>query len=239
MSLILDALRKLERDRDRPDPGVVVVGAVPWQGVGQARRRPLATRLALLAVAVLALGGAVLAGLWLARRPAAGSAAAIPGVARSEAGPRAAASTLAQTRIEARAAAPAPAEPAAAAAASAEQAAAAPVAGQGRSDPPALAASGQAQGSARLGPAPAPRQLAVPTPAAKLAEPAAGAAGPAASARQPLQLMAISERDGQPVAIISDHLVREGDSFEGVKVVRIGATEVEVDDHGQRRVLRF
>jgi hypothetical protein len=51
--------------------------------------------------------------------------------------------------------------------------------------------------------------------------------------------MAISERDGQPVAIISDRLVREGDSFDGVKVLRIGTTEVEVDDRGQRRVLKF
>ncbi len=51
--------------------------------------------------------------------------------------------------------------------------------------------------------------------------------------------MAISQRDGRPIAIVSDHLVREGDSFDDVKIIRIGETEVEVEQHGRRRVLRF
>ena len=44
---------------------------------------------------------------------------------------------------------------------------------------------------------------------------------------------------GKPVALINDRLVREGDSFDGVRVLRIGEAEVEVEVRGQRRVLRF
>ena len=36
-----------------------------------------------------------------------------------------------------------------------------------------------------------------------------------------------------------DGRVFEGDSFDGVKVLRIGEAEVEVEVRGQRRVLRF
>ena len=36
-----------------------------------------------------------------------------------------------------------------------------------------------------------------------------------------------------------DRLVFEGDSFDGIKVLRIGEAEVEVEIRGQRRVLRF
>ena len=100
---------------------------------------------------------------------------------------------------------------------------------------------------AKLGPAPASRHLAVPGAAASAGSRPTRTPPPAAAESRPtdtpprdrLQLMVISEREGQPVAIISDHLVREGDSFDGVNVLRIGATEVEVDDHGQRRVLHF
>jgi hypothetical protein len=72
-----------------------------------------------------------------------------------------------------------------------------------------------------------PVQPAVPAEAA--------AEGPASS----LQLMAISQRDGQPIAIINDHLVREGDSLDGIRVLHIREAEVEVEVHGRRRVLRF
>jgi len=54
-----------------------------------------------------------------------------------------------------------------------------------------------------------------------------------------LRLAAISERDGQPVALVNDRLVREGDSFDGVLIVRIGEAEVEVEFRGVRHVLRF
>ena len=48
MSLILDALKKLERDKSAPDPGVVVVGSLPWHGV-----KPARSGLRLLAAGVL------------------------------------------------------------------------------------------------------------------------------------------------------------------------------------------
>ena len=54
-----------------------------------------------------------------------------------------------------------------------------------------------------------------------------------------LRLNAISRRDGRPVALINDRLVFEGDGFDGVKILRIGETEVEVEVRGQKRILRF
>jgi hypothetical protein len=54
-----------------------------------------------------------------------------------------------------------------------------------------------------------------------------------------LQLQAIGERDGRPVAVIGGRLVREGDHYDGVTIVRIGADEVEIEVQGQRRTLRF
>lgn len=54
-----------------------------------------------------------------------------------------------------------------------------------------------------------------------------------------LQLEAIGERDGKPVAVLSNRLVHEGDAFDGVTVVRIGADEVEIEVRGRRRILRF
>jgi hypothetical protein len=205
VSLILDALRKLERDRDRADPGVVVVGPVRWHGVEGSRRVPF---LAGAIVAVCVLAGAA---LLLARRS------------------------------------PSPASPASTATATDALGSAEPAAPAGRPAPaPANAAPAAPASRPALGPAPASRRLAVPettvpgSPAGPLTATAEEPrVGPAPATPERLQLMAISERDGQPVAIISDHLVREGDSFDGVKVLRIGATEVEVDDRGRRRVLKF
>ena len=62
-------------------------------------------------------------------------------------------------------------------------------------------------------------------------------AGPTVPAQPPaagsLRLNAISQRDGRPVALINDRLLFEGDSFDGVKVLRIGEAEVEVEVHGK------
>jgi hypothetical protein len=41
------------------------------------------------------------------------------------------------------------------------------------------------------------------------------------------------------VAIISGRLVREGDRYDGIAILRIGADEVEIELQGQRRTLRF
>jgi len=197
MSLILDALKKLERDRTEAGSGVVVVGAVPWEGVR--RRSPL-----WLVAAVLVLAAAAGATLWLLRPRTAAPVAMPPVAAQPAAAPSAAATVL-----------PAP-TPAAAA----------------RPIPAARPASAD-------GP-PAPRPLVVPGPAVPTRPAAAGPkARPAPGAAAGLRLVAISERDGRPVAMINDHLVFEGDSFDDVRVVRIGAAEVEIEVRGERRVLHF
>jgi hypothetical protein len=85
-------------------------------------------------------------------------------------------------------------------------------------------------------PAPEPRRLPVPAP--ERAAPATPPAAPA-PAGDDLRLNAISQRDGKPVALINDRLVFEGDGFDGVRVLRIGEAEVEVEVRGRRRVLRF
>jgi hypothetical protein len=187
VSLILDALRKLERDKERPDPGVVVVGPVAWQGLPASRRAPLAAGL----LAVLAV-----AGVWLAWRSLAPPAAVPPPQLRS--------STPAAAAVPAM-------------------------------SPAAIRATPSWAPPARLDPPTGARRLAVPAKAAS----ATSARSEPAPRPGPLQLMAISERDGQPIAIISDHLVHEGDSFDGIRILRIGQTEVEVEERGQRRVLRF
>jgi hypothetical protein len=104
-------------------------------------------------------------------------------------------------------------------------------------------------GSAAAPPATAPRPAATATPPAASVEPLVRAPEslrppPRSAAVKPapgmgLQLQAIGERDGKPVAILSNRLVHEGDAFDGVTVVRIGADEVEIEVRGRRRVLRF
>jgi len=72
------------------------------------------------------------------------------------------------------------------------------------------------------------------------ASPARGreAAG-AALAPGELRLNAITQQDGRPVAVLNDRIVREGDSFDGIRVLRIGESEVEVEVHGERKVVKF
>jgi hypothetical protein len=82
-----------------------------------------------------------------------------------------------------------------------------------------------------------PRELALPEPTT--AAPAASPPEEAPPAAPELRLNAITVRDGRPIALINDRLVREGDSFDGVRILRIGESEVEVEVQGQRRVIRF
>jgi hypothetical protein len=91
-------------------------------------------------------------------------------------------------------------------------------------------------------PAPQPRVLRPSTPQEAASAPAASAEPEAARPAAPaggLRLTAISQRDGRPVALINDRLVFEGDSFDGITVIRIGDAEVEVEVKGRRSVLRF
>ena len=52
MSYILDALKKLEGEKNVREPGVLVVGSVPW-GEGRRSRRPLALAAAALGIDAL------------------------------------------------------------------------------------------------------------------------------------------------------------------------------------------
>jgi hypothetical protein len=191
VSLILEALRKLEKEKQAPERGFLIVAASSW---------PAATRRAPLWIGAGAVGACLLAGaaLWLwpreravparpsrsrpveTARPAAPDALVPPPGAGPTRSSRAPASTV----------------PAA----------------------PALASP------ASLAPRPRPRvephEVAAPSPPA-------------------LVLQAISARDGRPIAIVSDHLVHEGDAFDGVTIVRIGEAEVEVEWGGTRRILHF
>jgi hypothetical protein len=65
------------------------------------------------------------------------------------------------------------------------------------------------------------------------------APSPRPSADLELRLEAVSQRDGQPVAVLSGRLVHEGDAFDNVRVIRIGEAEVEIEVDGRRRVLSF
>jgi hypothetical protein len=185
VSLILDALKKVEREKEAHEPNVLVVGSVPW-GTRARSRRPLVV--ALLGTALVALAAFA---LWPRER-----------AARPVTPP----STLASS--------PAPA----------------PTPGTASVRPPTTPAT------AAVVPPPEPRRLSVPEDEPAAAEAPPSAPAPAADA---LRLTAISQRDGRPVALVNDRLVFEGDSFDGVKILRIGEAEVEIEVRGQRRVLRF
>jgi hypothetical protein len=202
VSLILDALKKLERDKDAREPNVLVVGSVPW-GTRARSRLPL----------VVALGGAALVALvafalWPRERTARPPAAPpSPAVSSPAAPPTPSGSGVAPGTTPATGAAVAPPEPRRPSVPSAESAAV--------DDQPA-----EATGALEEQPATAPPRRGT-------------------SVTDELRLNAISRRDGRPVALINDRLVFEGDGFDGVKVLRIGETEVEVEVRGQKRVLRF
>jgi len=203
MSLILDALRKLERDRDARAPGILVVGSVPWGETSRARR------VALVGIAAAALALAVAVGWFL--RPAAAPPGAEPQLPAS---------------VPTLAARPAPTPAPASATPPRSWAPQAVLPSASTSEP---AASDVPQPSAE----PAVERISV-APVAPDAQQPAPAPRP-----DDLRLTAISRRDGRPVALINDRLVFEGDSFEGVRVIRIGEAEVEVEVRGERRVLRF
>jgi hypothetical protein len=175
VSLILEALKKLERERQAPERGFLVVAPTDWPG-----SRPRRAALVGAACSLLLAAGGWAAWAWL--RP-------------SQAPPASAQRTTP---------------------------AASPATGPPHPAPPP--------------PTPAPATFPLP------ASPPATAASPESSAspaRPRLALQAISRRDGRPVAIIDDRLVHEGDHYDGVVILRIGDSEVELEVDGQRRVLRF
>jgi hypothetical protein len=188
VSLILEALRKLERDKDAPERGFVVLTHVPWaQGGGRSRR----VGLGVLALAVAVGALAVALGWGRAAKPAGAEAKAVATVAPSAAPETALVSPSPNPPFEAKA-----------------------LAIESLRSVPGQAAGGS------------PPAASTPPKAQPLAPPE-------------LRLNAISRQNDTPVAVLNDRLVREGDAFDGIRVIRIGETEVEVEVRGQRRILRF
>jgi hypothetical protein len=217
VSLILEALKKLERDKQvESRGGFLVMAARPWPSEGGGRRT-----FAWLVVAVIA-------------------ALAIPGTLVTYFLVRG--SGHAPATATAKSAAAAPAVPtavplAASVPAAAPTAAYAPPPGANRSTsfeaapmaaPPATARGADTQ----------PRR---PTPLAVVPEPAAVAPAGAASAASGsrFHLTAISERDGKPMAIINERLLFVGDSLDDATVVRIGDSDVELKVAGKAVVITF
>jgi hypothetical protein len=189
MSLILEALRKLEKEKQAPERGFLVVAASAWPAT---RRHVAPGAIAIGTLAVVAIGLA--AWLWPHwSRHAGNEAGALPPAPPT-------------TALQATLPSPAPA--------------AIPV----PTTPPSLPRL--ASPEVALRPSRPPRASATPGATTEPSPPA-------------LVLEAISQRDGRPIALVSGHLVREGDAFDGVTIVRIGEAEVEVEWQGQRQVLRF
>lgn len=222
MSLILEALRKLERDRHTHERGFLVLAQPAWTPTGE---RAWTRGPALLGVAALAGGAVAAALLWPART----QPAPVPATAAL---PASAPVTLSAATVapDARPL-PAPAEPAPRARvawpedrAPAPQTAAPAVTVTPRERPHAEAPAAEAD-----------------VPVADAEEPAAEAseAPEAATVTGPLRLEAIAQRDGQPVAIVSGQMVRVGDRIGAGTVVRIGTIDVEIETDGRRQILRF
>jgi hypothetical protein len=201
VSLILDALRKLEREKEAPRRGFQVMTHVPWSRQGSGTRL-LTAAVVGLSVAVGVLGFA----LWRRTVQAPVPVALSPLTAPAESAPPAALSEPAPA-----AAVPTPRPSTAIAAVS---------------PPPARRAIARPAVAAGVDPGPpvAPPKPPGPTPAPKKGE---------------LHLNAISRQDGQPVALPNDRLVREGDVFDGVRVIHIGESSVEVEVDGRRKTVGF
>jgi hypothetical protein len=217
VSLILEALKKLDREKQAPDRGVVIMGPTAWPSPREGFSRLAWPALFLAAVV---LGGA-LGALWLLRGPRGQSAAD---------GARAA------VPAQPAPAAPAPASrplldppPAAAARPKPRPAPTAPPPDAAAEEPPAEEVEANPPEAAQadaVAPEPPPEEAPAPTPGRK----------PAAT---DFQLQAISAQNGHPVALLNDRLVKEGDMFDNVRVVRIGTDEVEIEVAGRRRIVKF
>lgn len=186
MSLILDALQKLEREKQTTPRGFLVVAPGPWAGSGRGASLVAGSLLVGLVLGALCF---FTYGRWMRAEPAA----------------------------------PAAAPPTLAAAISAGVSASVP--------PGSLAPTPPVR--PRSDPAPI---LAAPAPSTPASPALSRATSPASEGPR---LQAISEQDGHPVAVIDERMVREGDEIDGMKIVRIGAAEVEIEQLGRRRVLRF
>lgn len=231
MSLILEALRKLERDRHTQERGFLVLAPPAWTPAGE-RAWPRAAAIA--GMAALAGGAVAALVLWPGRTPPS-SASAIGAPADSTATPLQAADPSLRTPpptadapfVPATAAGPRVAWP------KERTPAARPVAAPSARETVAAQAEDT---SGTTAPAEAEEHAAAPDE-----EPAAAEPAPATAAGSPatLRLEAIAERDGQPVAVVNGRMVRVGDPIGTATVVRIGAGEIELETEGRRQILRF
>jgi hypothetical protein len=252
VSFILDALKKLEREKETREPGVVMVGPVTWGGADRRRRGRL------LAVAAAALVLVVALGLWWLSASPGPSApgnesreATHPGGGSSDrlvSSPGGAPAQPARPSPPPAEEAPAPRTAEAPGHAPSRASAALPPTPR-RLDLPAEettpAAAGEYDPSSGETEPAAPGPLAPSGNAETLAEgpvetgvsdaPAAPTSAPVPAFR----LTAISTRDGEPIALLNDRLVREGDRFDDVHIIRIGETEVEIEVDGERRTIGF
>lgn len=227
MSLIFEALKKLERDKRAPERGFAVVTESAWPA-------PRASRLPLALGAIGLLGLGLLLGRWMLVPRA---AAPLPEPAGAT--PRA---TAPSPTVAARAVPdheyPAPALPAGTVAPSEAPAGEDPARHEFGPNtdavaPPATAAPTEAAA------APPPTTLTLESAASRVATPPVTLESAASSAALTLTLEAVAQRDGAPVALIDGQLVREGDTIGGAVVVRIRPDAVELDVDGERRVLTF
>jgi hypothetical protein len=198
VSLIFEALKKLDREKQTPERGVVVLGATTWATRRESRGRVL---LLLANVALVAVGAAV-AVWWLT-----------PGL-RSQ--PTAAPSTSA--------------------------AAASTLAPSTPTPVPMPSASALAAAPYTTLQAPAPMSVrAVPPPAEHAARTRPAPTASVTPMVEPFALQAVTEQDGVPVALINQRVLRVGEGFDGMRVLRISPTEVEIEIEasGKRKTLVF
>ena len=224
MSFILDALKKLEREKETRASGVVMVGPVQWGGPDRQRQR---RRLVLATVGLVALAAGAL--LWLVLRPAPPTVPPPPPTATAAP------------------AAPVDSAPLPTAAARPETVAPPPPRGLDLpGSPPARAPHVEASTAAAAEAEDDVGEEEVLADAARHRD-ATGPDEPAAETPPPVpppnapeyRLTAISERDGRPVALLNDRLVHEGDRFDNLRIIRIGPADVEIEVDGERRTIGF
>jgi hypothetical protein len=236
MSLILEALKKLERDKQvETRSGFLVMAARPWPS-GNEGRAPIA--LAVLGgLAMMAVGAGLAFWFWRGGpKPEAPMAAAAPAPARTmipstnylpplPSGTRPAIATAPPSTASADrqiSGMRPPVDPAAPAA------------------PASTAANARSTG-ADLAPGRVPAS-AITSEGPHMTGPATTEAAEPTSrptALPPFRLSAISERDGRRVAMLNERLVFEGDSFGDVVVVRIGDADIELKVDGKTLVVPF
>jgi hypothetical protein len=209
VSLILEALKKLDREKEDPERGFLVMTSERWP---RPSRRLPAILIGIAAV-ILGVGAALALGVLKPSRGAAPSAEpTLPVTATPAAPPPSMAIATTPTQpLSSVAISPTPTQQ------------------------PTVAAPALALPSVTVPARPAPPPTTPQQPEQRAVE----TRSPASQEPPTLVLQAVSERDGQPIALLSDRLVREGDEFDGVKVVRIGETEVEVEWNGRRLFVRF